>query len=358
MKKFLSVFLLLALLANMAACTTTPASAPATEAPSAQTTEAASPETEAAPETEAPATQTAKAPAEPTVLRVGVPKAPPALPVLRMMENNSLGENVTIELATWDEPEALIAMVQGGDHAMFAFPLTVVAKLHNKGLPVQLMNVNTWGVNYFVTSDPDVKDWSDLAGKTVYVALQSSPLDAMTQFFLKQAGLTVGEDVTIVYASMVEIATMLAAGEIEYATLIEPQVTRALSQNADLRVAFSFEEKWKEWHKDDSLIPTAGFGVMAPFAKENPDLVRDFQKAYAEAVQWVNDNPADAGALAEKHLSLPAPLVQAAIPKMGMLFKSAQDAKPELEMFYNLLNDFDATMIGGRLPETNMYYEE
>ena len=65
------------------------------------------------------------------VIRIGMPKAPPALPVLRMIESNALGENVKIEYTIWDAPEKLIAMVQSGDFDMFAFPLTVVAKLYS-----------------------------------------------------------------------------------------------------------------------------------------------------------------------------------------------------------------------------------
>lgn len=47
-----------------------------------------------------------------------------------------------------------------------------------------------------------------------------------------------------------------------------------------------------------------------------------------------------------------AAVVEAAIPNMGLTFKSAQDARGELDTFYNLLNDFDPSMIGGKLPTT------
>ena len=46
-------------------------------------------------------------------ISVGVPTAPPALPVLHMMEAGLLGENVTIDLNVWNSPEELLAMVQG-----------------------------------------------------------------------------------------------------------------------------------------------------------------------------------------------------------------------------------------------------
>ena len=153
--------------------------------------------------------------AEPVTISVGVPTAPPALPVLHMMEAGLLGENVTIDLNVWNSPEELLAMVQGGEHDLYAFPLTVVSTLYNKGLDVRLMNVNTWGVTYFMTTDPAFETWADLAGKTVYVPLQSSPPDALTQYFLNEAGLTVGEDVEIVYASTAEVAALLASGGAE-----------------------------------------------------------------------------------------------------------------------------------------------
>ena len=40
-----------------------------------------------------------------TVIRVGIPKAPPALPIIRMIDSNALGDNVKIEFTIWDSPE-------------------------------------------------------------------------------------------------------------------------------------------------------------------------------------------------------------------------------------------------------------
>lgn len=211
-------------------------------------------------------------------------------------------------------------------------------------------------MTYFVTTDPEFHTWADLAGKTVYVPLQSSPPDALTQYFLNEAGLTPGEDVEIIYASTQEIGAMLASGQIEYATLIEPQVTAAMSQNPNVIRALSFEGEWRRTTGTDTMIPNAGFGAMKPFIDSNPELVAAFQAAYEESVQWVLAHPQEAGALAESYLGMKGGLVTKAIPNMGLYFKSAEDAKDELDAFYNLLNDFDASMIGGKLPDDSMYY--
>ncbi|WP_283170783.1 ABC transporter substrate-binding protein [Curtanaerobium respiraculi] len=294
---------------------------------------------------------------EPVTISVGVPTAPPTLPVLHMMEEGMLGDDVTIDLGIWKSPEELLAMVQGGERDMYAFPLTVVSTLYNKGADVRLMNVNTWGVTYFMTTDPGFQSWSDLKGKTVYVPLQSSPPDALTQYFLNEAGLTVGDDVQIVYASQAEVAQALASGEAEYATLIEPQATSAMMQNENVRRALSFEDEWKRVTGTDTMIPNAGFGTTQKFIDEHPELAAEFQAAYEESVQWVNDHPDEAAALAEKYLGMKPAIVKAAIPNMGLHFESAVDAKSQLEAFYQLLYNFNPKMIGGQLPDDGMYYE-
>jgi len=291
--------------------------------------------------------------AEPVTIRLGIPTAPPALPVLHMIEENMLGDDVKIEFDVWTAPEMLIAMVQDKEHDMFAFPLTVVAKLSNKGVGVRLMNVNTWGVTYFMTSDPDFQSWKDLENKTVYIPLKSSPPDALTQFFMDEAGV---KNVEIIYASTAEVSQLLASGKAVYGTLIEPQVTAALSKNPGLRRALSFESEWQRVTGTNTMIPNAGFGATASFIAEHPDVAAAFQEAYKESVSWVLENPAEAGALAEKYLKMNAKVVEKAIPNMGLCFKTPLEAKEELKMFYDLLNNFDSSIIGGKQPGDEMYY--
>lgn len=317
-------------------------------APEAETSEVEK-QAETTPEAE-------ETPAEPVTITVGIPKAPPALPVLHMIEDQLLGENVTIKPDIWASPEQLIAMVQDEGHDLFAFPLTVVAKLYNNGVPVRLMNVNTWGVTYFMTSDPDFQSWEDLKDQTVYVPLKSSPPDALTQYFLDEAGLEVGKDVELVYATTPEVSALLASGEAKYATLIEPQCTIAMSKNENVRRAFNFESEWQRTTDTETMIPNAGFGTTQRFLDAQPELAAKFQAAYEESVQWVLDNPTEAGKLANKYLELPAPVIEKAIPNMGMCFKTPQDAHAELDTFYNLLNNFDDKMIGGKLPDEGMFY--
>ena len=298
----------------------------------------------------------AAASAEPLVIRVGgAPSAPPTFPVLRMMDANLLGDGVKIELDTWNSPEQLIAMVQGGKHDLFAFPLNVAAKLYNKGLPVRLSNVNTWGVVYLMTSDPDLKDWDGLRGKTLHIALQSSPPDVVARYFLKKSGLDPQKDLNIVYVSNTELGPLAASGKAAYSIMIEPQGTAAMLQNPALRRVFSFTDQWKRF-AGGARYPNAGFGGMAKFYAEHPAEAEAFEKAYEESLKWIVEHPAEAALLIEKHLGLKAPMVKKSIPFMGLEYSRAADAGAELDRFYQVLFDFDPQTVGGKVPDKGLFH--
>ncbi len=168
-------------------------------------------------------------------------------------------------------------MVQSGQHDMFAFPLTVIAKLYNKSLPVRLTNVNTWGVAYFLSSDENVKTWTDLKGKEMYVTLKSSPPDIMTQFFLKNAGLKKG-DYVLKYATKTELAKMMIMGKVENAVSIEPLVTMVTMKNKKMKVVMSYEKEWQRIRKTKKRIPTAGIGATVSFIEKIMVLLRALKK--------------------------------------------------------------------------------
>jgi NitT/TauT family transport system substrate-binding protein len=293
----------------------------------------------------------------PLDLVCGVPIAPPALALLRMIETDAMGDDVNLSYNLWTGAEQLIAMLQGGQADMFAFPLTVASKLYNKGFDVKLTNVNTWGVIYFVTSDPSFKTWEDLRGKTVYIPLRTSPPDYLTQYFMSEAGLEIGKDVKVVYSTQAEIANLLVAGRIEYATMIEPQMTMAMMKNSKLRCVYSFEELWKQEKGEDKHMPNAGFGVRGSFLSENPEIVARFEKEYEIALEWVVSNPKEIGVLAQKELGVSAKVIENALDNMGMYYQSAQDAKEPLRELYELLYSFDPSSIGGKIADSGMLYE-
>ncbi|WIF95709.1 ABC transporter substrate-binding protein [Caminicella sporogenes] len=286
------------------------------------------------------------------------PKAPPTIPLLRMMEINALGEHVKIDFKIWNSVEELLAIATGKEYGFLAVPVNTAAKLYNKGIDIKLTNVNTWGVMYLATTDQKCNQWDDLKGKKLYIPFKSAPPDIVTQYLLKEHGLEAGKDIEIIYSTPSEIAQLLKAGEIEYAMNIEPFITASKMGNEKVRVIFNYMDEWKKIKGAEYDIPNAGIIINNKFLKENKQLVELFEEEYKKALTWTLENPKEAGELVEKYLGLNKNLIEKAMPTLGLKYKQSKDAKKDLEEYYKTLLNFKADSIGGKTPDENYYYEK
>ncbi len=289
-----------------------------------------------------------------TVIQVGSPKAPPILPVLKMIEDNAMGDDVSIEIKYWKTTPEMVATVQEGKRDFYALPLTAVSVLYNKGMPIQLVNVNTWGPVYLLSTDTSIKSWKDLKGKTIYVQCKNSPADVMTQILLKDAGLKKG-DYTIKYMPKMEMANWLILGKGDYAVMIEPLASKVLKKNKNMKVVLSFEDEWKRIRKTKNRLPHAGFAVSKNFAKEHKDLILKFNKEFEKALNWVVSHPAEAGALAEAKLGMKQKMIEASIPQMGLEYQSISSVEGQIKDFYKFFFQFNKKTVGGKVPNDGLY---
>ncbi len=289
------------------------------------------------------------------VIEVGSPKAPPILPVLKMIEDKAMGDDVSIKIKYWKTAEEMVATVVEGKRDFYALPLTAVSKLYNKGFPIQLTNVNTWGPVYLLSTDTSVKSWKDLKGKTVYVQCKDSPAHVMTQILLKDAGLKQGECKVDPNMAKMELANWLILGNGDYAVMIEPLASKVLKKNKKMKVVMSFEDEWKRVRKTNNRLPHAGFVVSKKFAKEHKDLVSKFNKEFEKALNWVVSNPAEAGALAEAKLGMKKKMIESSIPKMGLEYKNISEVEDQIKDFYKFFFQFNKKTVGGKLPDNGLY---
>jgi len=292
-----------------------------------------------------------------TIIMSG-PKAPPTLPLLRMIETKALGKHIKIDFKIWNGIEELLAIAASSEYGFLAVPVNTASKLYNKGLDIKLTNVDTWGVMYLLTTDTKCNKWEDLKGKKLYIPFKSASPDIITQYFLKQHGLEVGENIEIVYSTPSEIAQMVKAGKIEYAMNIEPFITASKIGNKNIRVIFDYMKEWKKLKGEQYSIPNAGIVTNNKFLKGNKKLVALFEKEYEKALIWTLGNPKKAAQLAEKYLGLNASLIEKSMPTLGLEYRSANDSKKDLKKYYETLLNFKADSIGGEIPDENYYYKE
>ncbi len=304
--------------------------------------------------------------AEAKQIRVGLLNGPTCVPAAYLMENNSSVSGSELTYEKFADPQALLPKMVKNEIDIGFMPANVAAKVYNAGnKSIICCAVVGLGNLSLITTDENIRRFTDLKGKTVYVAGQGATPEYMFRYLLKENGLTWnGEkpDVKMDFSiPTAQLAAQLISGKIKYAVVPEPFTTIARTKSDKIQAALDFQKEYLELtgKKQNELYPLSVMVVRASFAKENPELLKTFLAEYDKAVNWTIKNPAASGKLSEKHsLGLAAAVVENAIPVSNYTYVPAVSAKKTLEDLLNLFLEGDKTSIGGKLPDEGFYYSK
>ena len=292
-----------------------------------------------------------------TKITVMVPKSSASIPVLRILETKAMGENIDIDIQVFNSTEAMVSMSSGMNYGFIVLPIHTAAALYNKDLDVKLMSVFTWGGMHLATTDASCKSWEDLNGKELYVLSKGSVPDILTQYFLDRHGLEVGENVEIVYSTYPEISQLMGLGRIRYAVDGEPFSTSNIESIENYRLIADYSEEWKHSVGDEYSLPAYGLAANNAFLSEYEELSQSFIEEFKKAVDWMSDNPEEAGALAEKHINADGGLIEKAMPKFNFNYVSSEAAREDIEKYYDVLFSYKPESVGGKVPDESFYYK-
>jgi NitT/TauT family transport system substrate-binding protein len=136
---------------------------------------------------------------------------------------------------------------------------------------------------FSIYSRSDIARPEDLKGKTVAVDAKGGSIELATVIALKQFGLTLGKDVSSVYlGGPVPQLGALEKGIVDATTLSAPTTLRARK--------VGYKELINIGALQLSYIHTA-IGANRAFAKNNPEMIEAFLKAYVEALKITREEP-------------------------------------------------------------------
>lgn len=292
----------------------------------------------------------------------GMP-ASPSVVLARAVASGSLASLVgEARFDVWRTADQMRAGVVSGDISLFATPSYAAANLFNRGAGVHLVNVLTWGLLYiFAGQGVHLESIEDLKGKTLLVGAKNDAPDLLTRFVLRSAGLDPERDVTLSYVgTSAEAVPLLLAGKADAAVLPEPAASAAeiKAKQASISVtrALDVTELYAAHNGRPAGIPQAGLAVTETFLNAHPDVVAALHAASVEATGWVGENPKAAVALIADPLKLPAPIVEASLPRFRLRVASALEAKADLEAYFEALMTLSPDIVAARLPEPAFYW--
>jgi NitT/TauT family transport system substrate-binding protein len=178
-------------------------------------------------------------------------------------------------------PAAAQMLVAGNAPIAAAGGALVEAALRGGGLAYVASVSNHLIFSLYVR--PEIRRPEELKGKTVAVDAKGGSIELATILTLKQFGLTLGKDVGAVYlGGPVAQLGALEKSIVAAATLSAPTTMRAkgmgLKELVDIGAL-----KLNYIH--------AGIGVNRAFAKNHPEMVEAFLKAYVEAIKITREEP-------------------------------------------------------------------
>lgn len=300
------------------------------------------------------------------VLTLAGPGAVVSYPLMHMAATGALSGMVEgLRFRLWQSPDQLRTLLVNGDVDFSATPSTLPALLHNRGMPVRLVNISVWGILWLVGRDPAVQSFEDLAGRELLVPFQRDLpavlLDTLLETHAARGLAPVrlrrtrdGQDA---------IALMLN-GQAEQVLLVEPMASlllwRAEQSQGQAGVprlyrGQSLETAWRSAFPAQPSLPQAGV-MAAPSVAADTALQRAVADAYAHSAQWCAEHPGDCAALVREHLpQMPQAAIETAVRGTRLDCRGAQAARPEIEALYRLLASRFPQAIGGGLPPADFY---
>ena len=168
-------------------------------------------------------------------------------------------------------------------------------------------------------------------------------------------GLT--DKVTVVWhTEHSELATLVAAGEVDLAMLPEPHVTSALTKNSALRAAIDLTAEWDKISDGDAV---QGCLIVSKKAiSEHKAKVDAFLDEYKASVDFVNNNIPEASVMiADLGIVAAAKVAENAIPRCNIVFIEGDAMVNSLKAFYTVLYNANPSSIGGTMPDDSLYYK-
>lgn len=335
MKKLIALLLTLVFVLSLAACAQ---QSPVPNIPSED-------DTSSAPETVA--------------TRVLALKGPTGIGMAKLMDDAAKNKDSEYTFTIAGQPTEAVAAVSGNQVDIAAVPTNLAATLYKrteKG--ISMIAINTLGSLYILEKGNTINSVADLKGKTLYATGQGANPEYVLNYILEKNNLKVGKDVKIEFkAEHSELATLMAAGECILGMLPEPNVSSAMAQNSELRIALNLNDEWNKVADEASRLTMGCVIVRNEFLQNHPEQVKKFLTDLETSIKYAAENAAEAGTLCETYGIVPkAALATKAIPNCNLTFIKGADMKPAIEGYFNVLHTANPTSVGGAVPDEGFYY--
>lgn len=244
-----------------------------------------------------------------------------------------------------------------GEINIASVPTNVAATLYNKTEgKVRMLAVNTYGVLSILEKGDTIKSVADLKGKTIYSTGQGQNPEYILKYILTENGINPETDVTINFVSSEDLVAKLISGEAEVALAPEPAATTVMVKNQELNRVISINDEWA--NVSDSKLMMGCIIALDSYVAENEKAVEKFLEEYQKSVKFATEYVDEAATYcATYNITASDVIAKKAIPTCNLCYVTGSDMKDNVNAYYEVLFNADATSVGGKLPADDLYYK-
>ncbi|MEJ6951820.1 ABC transporter substrate-binding protein [Natronospora cellulosivora (SeqCode)] len=288
-----------------------------------------------------------------TSISIHAPSSVAVLPLLWMYENDVL--DIDIDLRISENHEFLMALIANEMTDLIFTEVNRGARAFNRGVDIKLLNTNIWGNTYLLTYGSKLESWEDLKGKKLSLPLEGGYFDFLTRFLLAKNGVD-AEDVNIYYRSFQYAVDIFALGNLDTIVLPESMSTIVLSKVPRTHISFDMQEEWGKVHDGEDRIPYLGLFARGAFARENSELLEEFNYYYKQGVDWVNENPDEAAKMANRNLNMSRNIIRDSLDRVNLNIYPEDESYDVINLFFDEVMEIYPHMIENEIPDDSFYF--
>lgn len=284
-------------------------------------------------------------------VKIGALTGPTAMGMAELLKNT---EDYEFTLSA--DPAAFAGALAKGEIDLAAVPANLASVIYNNtNGAVEVLAINTLGVLYIVERGDTVQSFADLAGKTLYATGAGAAPEYALRYLLGENGVN-PDDLTIQWcADTTEALSYISNDENAVAMLPQPFVTAAQLQVADLRVAIDLNAEWEKLDNGSAMV-TGVLVARRDFAENNPEKLAKLMDAYAQSVDFVQNNLQETADIIGQFEIVKTPIALKALPYCNITFITGEEMKTAMEGYLQVLYDMNPAAVGGKLPESDFYH--
>ena len=293
---------------------------------------------------------------EAVTINVAGLKGPTTIGILHMTDRDKAeSSEVKYNYSMYVSADEILPKVVSGEVDIALIPANAASILYNKTKgAVSVIDINTLGVLYAVSYDDSIKTISDLAGRKILLTGKGTIPDATIRFLLEENGI---ENAELEFKSEPsEVAAILKEDESVVGILPQPFATTLCAQDERIKTVLSLSDEWDSLNNGSRMI-TGVTIVRREFAEQYPEAVAKFLEDHKEsAALAISEQEKTAQLIAQAGIIPDANLARKAIDGCNITYIDGDELQTALSGYLQALYGFDASLVGGTLPEDDFYY--